>query len=295
MIRHPYDSTEVEAAIAAVDSGWKKKAAARIRKFVDLGRYEEASAIWSVVKPVYMRLQHNKCVFCEQQLEGGLYGPVAWDLEHFRPKGELALWPDPVRHADLVYGQGLGAASATGYYWLAYELRNYAASCKVCNTRFKLNYFPVGAGRGAVADPVDALLHSEQPLLCYPLGDLDEDPEDLVTFMLTTAVPKQKTGPGALRGQVIIDFFGLNLRDHIHRDRARMIGAAGSLLLERDRGTASPAQLRALALLQERHVPHAGCIRAFLKLWEDDVAQAFRGYEACLLHGFDPSAAPPSL
>jgi hypothetical protein len=133
MIRYPYDATAIAAEISKIDARWATKAARRAKKLEQLGRYQEASSIWSTVKPVFMALQYNKCVFCERQFEDSLYGPVEWDLEHFRPKSNVTLWPDARRHSHLAYTENLGDASDTGYYWLAYELRNYAASCKVCN------------------------------------------------------------------------------------------------------------------------------------------------------------------
>lgn len=294
VIRYPYDAAAVAQAIDAIDANWRRKAGERTDKLIALGRYEESSSIWSVVKPVFMKLQHDKCIFCELQFEGGQFGPVSWDLEHFRPKSNVAAWPDAGRHPHLSYDRALGDGSAIGYHWLAYELRNYAASCKVCNTSFKSNYFPVTAQRAAAAGAVEDLA-AEDALLCYPLGDLDADPEDLVTFMLTTAVPKHQAGAAALRGRVIIDFFGLNQRDQLHRDRARMIGSVGSLLTQRDQGVATPAMLAVLDRMTDPHIPHAACVRAFLRLWDEDRSTAQRGHEACLLYGFDPAAAPPGI
>lgn len=294
MIRHAYDSDAVQAAVGAIDARWIKKARTRVSKLLAKGRYEEASSIWSVVKPVYMRLQHYKCVFCERQFEDAQFGPIEWDLEHFRPKSNVAVWPDPVRHPGLNYGADLGAAAPEGYYWLAYTLENYAASCKVCNTIFKLNYFPVAAARGAVGDLAQSL-RDEQALLCYPFGDLDDDPETLVSFVLTTAVPTQTTGAAALRGRVIIDFFGLNRRDILHRERARMISLVGAAYTQRDSGLATPQMLAMIQRLEEPQIPHAACVRAFARLWHDDPVMAQRGYQACLQFGFDPAAAPPSL
>jgi len=294
MIRYPYDDDAVEKATAELDKKWRQKATMRTSRFARLGRYEESTAIWSKVKPIFMKLQHNKCVFCEQALEGGLYGPVTWDLEHFRPKSNVAAWPDPDKHPEITYHEHLGLGSDVGYYWLAYELRNYAASCKICNSIFKLNFFPIGADRAAPECAVEEL-RTEEAFLCYPLGEIDDDPEEIVTFMLTTAVPKHKSGRQALRGRIIIDFFGLNKRDHLHRERARIIGAAGALLQERDLGVANAKTLAALERLQEPHIPHAACMRSFLRLWEKDPLTARRGYEVCRLYAFDSTTAPPRL
>jgi hypothetical protein len=44
-----------------------------------------------------------------------------------------------------------------------------------------------------------------------------------------------------LRGQIIIDFFGLNAREQLHRDRARMITVFSPALLAQQQGQARPA------------------------------------------------------
>ncbi len=203
------------------------------------------------------------------------------------------MWPDPGRHPHLAYPAALGSAGE-GYYWLAYDLRNYTASCKVCNSTFKASFFPVLNERAFAPRPI-AELQEEGALLCYPLGDLDEDPENLITYLFTTAVPRQLEGPLNLRARVIIDFFGLNKRDHLHRQRARMIGAVGGLLSARDAGQASENLLQVLDLMEGAHIPHAACVRAFIRLWREDNQAARAGYELCQRYGFDPAMAPPVL
>lgn len=166
--------------------------------------------------PSYCRarplLQLNKCVFCERQFESPLYGTIEFDLEHFRPKSNVPAWPDPRRHSALNYTVAMGDASEQGYFWLAYDPLSYAVSCKVCNSIFKSNYFPIAGARGPVESSV-ADLTIERPYLCYPLGTQAEDLEALITFKATVAVPTQTAGPDRLRGQIIIDFFGLNARE----------------------------------------------------------------------------------
>jgi len=117
-----------------------------------------------------------------------------------------------------------------------------------------------------------------------------------VTFVATTAVPTHATGEKALRGRVIIDFFGLNRRDALHRERARMIGSLGSALIDRDRGAPAPGVLSVIASMKGPNVPHAACVRAFMRLWDDDRATALRAYDLCRVFGFaEPGVAPPSL
>ncbi|RYZ86423.1 MAG: hypothetical protein EOP06_14505 [Proteobacteria bacterium] len=294
MIRYPWNDEAVEQAISLIDQNWLGKAAERTDALIRLGRYEEKSSIWSKVKPVYMKLQQNKCIYCEQQMEGGTYGPIEWDLEHFRPKSNVEPWPNTTRHPEVTYDIPLGDASLAGYYWLAYDLHNYAASCKVCNTIFKLNFFPTLNERAQV-QRTDENLRGEGSLLCYPLGERDEDPENLITYTLTMAIPKYQNGPENLRARVIIDFFGLNRRDYLHKQRAQMIGAVGTLLAERDRGEMSEVIMAELACMERSHIPHAACVRAFIRLWQTDKDIARLGYVQCRRYGFDPELAPPTL
>lgn len=145
MIRYDYSFEQITAAVHAHDSKWLGKAAERTEKIKAKGKFEESSSIWSDVKSIYIGLQNRKCIFCERQFENAEIGTIEYDLEHFRPKSSVEVWP-PER-LGLNYGFGLGTASPNGYFWLAYHLSNYAASCKVCNSPLKSNYFPIAASR----------------------------------------------------------------------------------------------------------------------------------------------------
>jgi hypothetical protein len=289
MIRYPFNRANVEADIAALDPKWLEKAARRTNKFLELGRYEEKTTIWSAVKPVYMRLQHNKCVFCERKLETETYGKIEHDLEHFRPKSSVLAWPDPNRHPGVRFPYGTGDDAPAGYYWLAYDLENYAAACKVCNTSFKLNYFPIAGFR---ATPT-TVLAEEMPLLCYPLGELDADPQSLVTFTATTAVPAAQDGHDRRRGEIIIEFFGLNKRENLHFERAEIISAFGGGLLAARNNLINQTQKQIIDEAKSSFFPHAGCLRAFLKLWLDDQPLAVQVYQSCFKYMWSQRAPIP--
>lgn len=70
-------------------------------KFTDLYRHAE-------VLRALRSLFHNKCAFCEKQLD-------ELQVEHYRPKSKVT-------------------GRNHGYYWLAYEWTNLYASCGACNT-----------------------------------------------------------------------------------------------------------------------------------------------------------------
>ncbi|WP_338846684.1 hypothetical protein V8J88_23350 [Massilia sp. W12] len=279
MIRYPFDEQQVRTEIAAIDPNWAQKAAERTRKFLELGRYDEASSIWSTVKPVYMRLQHYKCIYCERQFEDEEVGTIEHDLEHFRPKGAVDVWPDPQRHT-FHYDFPTGSASAAGYYWLAYDLLNYCAACKVCNSIYKLNWFPIAAQRLAAPSDIGQL-QAEQALLCYPLGNLDDDPEDLISFSATTAIPVHTSGRKHQRAKAIIDFFGLNTRQQLHIQRAQFICLFGYAFEKRHKGEADARDLALLAQIRSPELPHSACLRAFARTWDEKPALAKEIFAQC--------------
>jgi hypothetical protein len=273
MIRYPATRALIEQQIRALRPNWLDLAARRTGKFVREKKFNDGAPIWSQVKPVFMKLQHNKCIFCEQKIEG----TIANDLEHFRPKSSVTEWP--MKSRGLKYDFPTGKASASGYYWLAYDVENYAAACKQCNTPYKSNFFPVAGKRAATRRPV-ARLKDEQPLLCYPIGTLDDDPESLVSFSVTTAIPVKKKGARNRRGRVIIDFFELNKRELLHEGRAMMLGLLGDALARLENGN-DPIDVELVATLQSSSSPHAACLRAFRRLWDDDRAMAREAIVLC--------------
>lgn len=219
MIRIPVDPAALIAAIDEISPKWRSKAETRTKKFRELGKYDEKSAIWSEIKPVFRRLQHQKCAFCERLLAGEPHGAVEHDLEHYRPKGAAKPWS----HPDIPAAWH-GPGRQGGYYWLAYDPANYATACKVCNSSLKADHFPIEGPEGAV-DQTPAELASERPLLPYPLGTIDQDPAEILTFTALVAVPVHADPDRRehRRGAVAVAFFALNAREELLRDRAVVI------------------------------------------------------------------------
>jgi hypothetical protein len=279
MIRYPKALDQIEDAIEAKTGGWLQRATERTRLFSRLGRYAEkyvddagteqnASAFWSEVKPVYLRRQYNKCVYCESRLEGGGAALVHWDLEHFRPKSNVRKWPKKP-----LYDFPTGEAWPGGYYLLAYHPLNYAASCKPCNTSFKSDYFPIAAARiSGSTDP--RYYRDEQPYLVYPLGEEDEDPEELITFVGAEAYPKHALDADPRRfrrARLMIDFFGLN-RDGLVADRADCLLDIWSHVKLADTGDTFAR--RRLDRKRSVRAAFASCVRCFLALCATDRSRA---------------------
>ncbi len=293
MIRYNDRATlaELRTKIGVVASRWLGKAKRRTRKFIDAGKYDESSGIWSDIKSVYMTLQFDKCGYCERHLaDGGFGGAIEHDVEHYRPKNTVPVWPHRAarEERDISYTFDTGSELPDGYYWLAYHPLNYCTSCKKCNSPLKGNYFPVATGRGSrnthETDPnatetsVTSLNDAEKPFLIYPIGEYDEDPEDLITFVGITAIPKKRNGPRWRRARITIDFFELNGRSELREQRARQLVSLDNALFKLESSDATDDQ-RNIAredIKQLRHASsaHASCVRAACVLYQANPTKA---------------------
>jgi hypothetical protein len=129
---------------------------------------------------MFAAAQHGKCGYCEMMVIGGQPG----DVEHFRPKGEIwALRPDKETWgkqkpwSSSVEGRLHDLVSHQGYWWMAYEWSNYLLACTICNSAWKLSFFPVDEEPRTVP-PSEGV--AETPLLLDPFGDLN--PADHLEF-----------------------------------------------------------------------------------------------------------------
>jgi len=120
------------------------------------------------VKRRLLRLQADKCCFCESKISHNAYG----DVEHFRPK---AAWKQ----------SGKNRLSRPGYYWLAYEWRNLLLCCQLCNQRHKGNLFPLRDPGTRAKSPSDTLA-KEEPMFINPST---ENPEAFIGFRGDTPYP----------------------------------------------------------------------------------------------------------
>lgn len=278
MIRYPISLDELRARIEAEAPGWLADASDRTERLRSLGAYQETSSNWGLVKRVYMRLQYDKCAYCERRLAAEDFGgALEHDVEHYRPKSAVPRWPSPklARRRKISYRFATGEPFPEGYYLLAYHPFNYATACKKCNSPLKANYFPIaGESRIQGDDPVD--LRDERPFLLYPVGELDDDPEEILAFIGLNPVPRVKRGPRWRRAKVTIDFFELDQREELWRERADKIVALFLALevLREGKDANRDLAVHAIETLTSPAGPHTNCGRSFLSLYREDRTRA---------------------
>lgn len=270
MIRYDITEADLLSLIDRHKPGWRTRAATTTALFRQAQTYHEPpSPFWGEIKAVYMRLQENKCAFCERKLT---VRAEDHDVEHFRPKRGVEPWP-PLP-ADPPFPEG--------YYLLAYHPLNYATACEHCNRGLKRSYFPIVGSRLPGQDnPTN--LSPERPLLIYPIGQIDTNPEELLGFKGIAPGPRN-ADPDSYenhRAQVTIDFFDLQYREELLRERAELIQSLYLALTHEDslkRGLQSIAR----SIIRERTASgwqHANCARCFVALYRQDPAQAKRFVE----------------
>lgn len=127
--------------------------------------YIDDHKYWSKVKGTFINIFGNKCWYSDMDLSID-FG----DIEYFRPKGKS--W-DEKKTIIL----------KDGYWWLAYDYKNFRLSCAVCNQGGgKENYFPLRAG--CVPAQVNGALENDYLLL----DPCDQDDVKLIGFDLNGAV-----------------------------------------------------------------------------------------------------------
>jgi 5-methylcytosine-specific restriction endonuclease McrA len=222
MIRIPVTPEELTRLIEEEAPGWSKRAAERTKQARRLERFT-GPGIWSEVKGVYMRLQHHKCAYCERPMAESPEAKLEYDVEHFRPKSRVTPWPDEDTAKRLRIRYKVRSGAARGYPLLAHDPRNYAVTCKVCNSPLKADHFPIDGRPVHSGSDITKLDAREKPLLLFPLGAEGPAPEELLTFKGIVPVPAKRGGYARKRARVSIDFFRLHLRGELNTGRAHCL------------------------------------------------------------------------
>ena len=161
------------------------------------------------VRGALLAMQGRICGYC-----GADVSENATDVEHFRPKSNVAENP----------GHG-------GYWWLAYDFRNYILSCTACNQKRKGDRYPVTDGGAHVGFADRNSLHQEPRVLLDPAVDPLEDwvRIDITDVDLLPLRPAAKA-PDPKRIQQAVDFFGLNERVAQCRRRLLLLEKAANAI-----------------------------------------------------------------
>lgn len=273
----PLTLDNLKDKIKALKPTWFTRAKTVINGLSATPKSSDFDGIWSEIKQIYTDFQHSKCVFCEQPLEG----PIAQDVEHFRPKAAVSHWepPQDLIDAGIAVAQTADGSDELGYRFLAYHPLNYAAACKNCNSVFKRNLFPVAKKRKPEAKkpPADS---SERPFLIYPIGDGADDPEELIEYIGCVPQPVKASGHDRYRAQVTINIFKLDdasERRVFYEGRARAISAMFLNLDAIDHRTdgaiVNAAKTNVKRMLEDKE-PFANCLRCFHRLYQQSPADA---------------------
>ena len=169
------------------DKAWLEKAQRLTDQLKAATTMEERKAIiernkgmWGEVKEWLKTLSHGKCWYSEAKELCSFY-----DVDHFRPKNRAVDLDDRERE---------------GYWWLAFEWRNYRLSGQICNRpnknengelRGKWDYFPLQAGSRVACCPEDDL----DDEIIYLLNPIDPYDPVLLSFDETgEPVPADEVG-----------------------------------------------------------------------------------------------------
>ncbi len=210
--RTPTD-TDVQGWKPWTDDQWNKwladseKYLSEVKRLHDAGDIaarnafiDSKSAHWGKLKPWLFALSSGKCWFTE-----GRDICSHKDVEHFRPK-KLVL--------------NLDSSEVDGYWWLAFDYKNYRASGNVPN-RKKGNWFPIhkNSRRSTFEQRCE---ESETFVLIDPTNPYDVD---LIAFNEEgNAIPNPKlTDPWeVLRAAKSIEWLKLNEHDDLPEERRKV-------------------------------------------------------------------------
>lgn len=176
------------------------------------------------VKKALEEIFNDKCAFCEGKPTS--QGP--WEVEHYRPKGNVRENPNH-----------------NGYYWLAYTWENLLLSCRYCNGNYrdqptfdepwvlpaagKHDQFPLldEEERAMIPnDPID----DESPKLLNPC--IDEDCETFFRFdPLGHILPEEETNE---RAKETINICNLDRR-RLRKERSSLIPKIVKLIRAHER------------------------------------------------------------
>lgn len=214
--------------------------------------------IWANYKDVLSASQFGKCGYCETMVVSGQHG----DVEHYRPKGMVTSLLAAGQERPFlgnIQGRRFHTESSRGYWWGAYDWKNYLLSCMNCNQKWKKNLFPVTGARAAAPG------QSEAALLMNPF-----DRRDPVNHLYFDDLGAIVAANSSRHGRATIETCGLD-RPSLMNDRlekARRAHQLASMFIE---AVATGSDTEVATALRDIHEAgrqefrFAGVIRAVIK------------------------------
>ncbi|WP_345971325.1 hypothetical protein WCX72_05550 [Sulfurimonas sp. HSL1-6] len=219
-------SAEESARVKAEDEGLEgEEAEAYIQKAKDKARKAAISYknIWSSLSAILSKQSNGKCWYCETK-ENRSDNPI----DHFRPKNKV-----------------IECVGHPGYWWLAFDWKNYRFACTYCNSRRidvnteggKHDHFPLLPP--AIWNRCETDNHTEYPALLDPC---DIDDSSLLTYNINgsaCAITDDENAEEYVRASTSIHLYHLNqiatkrARKSIYQSINRLVNDTNQLI---DRG-----------------------------------------------------------
>ena len=200
--------------ISKIRDEWIKEAEEALEELVkktpeERKKFIRTNTLWTKYKDALCEVSDDKCWYSERK-----FSRSELEVEHFRPKGKVAT----VKHP--------------GYWWLAYNWRNFRLSSSLANKRRedfrnrnkqimgKGTYFPLEDPTKRASDQDPAKLAEERPLLIDPIILSDVCLLDYATASGKVLPRHKKEGsPNKnLRAEISIGLYHLN-DGHLIKER----------------------------------------------------------------------------
>ncbi|CAD5920402.1 hypothetical protein PCC9214_00622 [Planktothrix tepida] len=197
---------EIECAEQKARSAGEDIRAAR-RKAISEGLDKSSrKKIWQELNSYLAKLRNGKCWYSESLNPGSNK-----DVDHFRPKNRVYEDPDH-----------------EGYWWLAFDWRNYRYSCQLCNQHRVDTANNTNGGKWD-RFPISGAFRARQEVDNLEMEDVDLldsiDPEDwkLLTFRPNgQPIPAKRPGTREYeRAEISIQVYHLNYQEFV-RDRKKL-------------------------------------------------------------------------
>lgn len=250
-------------------------------------KINEYSSLWRELKDDLKKLSDGKCWYCESAGHR-----ILGDVDHHRPKNKI-------KHYRKYSGP-----EHMGYWWLAFDWKNYRYACELCNrlnkdrttgiTGGKGSYFPLLDESKRVFDECNPYqLLQEMPLLLDPTVETDPF---LLTFVEDGSVQPASNNPDEKkRAEASIRLYHLNHFDLKERRRLEIchvvhdkVQAADMFCWYWDQNKDDVAAregyrkvIKELKRMISEQAPYSSATRAILKIyrrperpWVDDLLTA---------------------